>query len=93
MAQFRRILTKLAKVLLKLAMDKAVRAALPQIYKKLDLEMPQLLAEETPASMTRTVMNAIVTSTGGTVPVDATQVQAVMGLYSPIAAAYRNLRK
>ena len=89
----RRIWARLGRIFLKLALDKAVRVALPKIYERLDLEMPQLLESASPTQMTDAVSTAIAVATEGKVAVTGTQIQAVVGLYSPIAAVVRNFSK
>lgn len=89
----RQLLVRLGRIFLKLALDKAIRVALPKIYERLDLEMPQLLESANPNQMTNAVGTAIAVATNGKVAVTGDQIQAVVGLYSPIAATVRNLRK
>jgi hypothetical protein len=89
----RKIWARLGRIFLKLALDKAVRVALPKIYEKLDLEMPQLLENASPTQMTDAVSTAIAVATEGKVAVTGTQIQAVVGLYSPIAATVRTFKK
>lgn len=89
----RKIWARLGRIFLKLALDKAVRLALPKIYERLDLEMPRLLESADPNQMTAAVSTAITVATSGKVAVTPTQIQAVVGLYSPIAATVRNLKK
>lgn len=89
----RSILTRIARVLLKLALDTAVRKALPLIYKKLDMEMPRLLEESSPSEMSKAIGAVITEATSGSVAVTQSQVDAVIGLYSPVAAVVRNLKK
>lgn len=89
----RKLLARLGRIFLQLALDKAVRVALPKIYERLDLEMPQLLESADPSQMTNAVSTAIAVATNGKVAVTGDQIQAVVGLYSPIAATVRNLRK
>jgi hypothetical protein len=84
---------RFGRIFLKLALDAAVRKALPAIYKKLDLEMPRLLEEATPSQMTRAIGEVITEVTKGSVPVSQSQIEAVVGLYSPISAVVRNLKK
>ena len=86
------IALELSRILLKFAMDQALRKALPEIFKRLDLELPSLLAQK--ASLVQvqcTVTDAIQNATGRiTTP---TQISVVMGLYDPIKAALSNLKR
>ena len=86
------LLIRLAKLLLKAAMDAALRKALPKIYERLDADMPQLLAmKPVPTVVESVVGQAISASTGKRA--SESQIEAVLGLYDPLQAALRNLRK
>jgi hypothetical protein len=86
------LLIRFAKLLLKAAMDRALRKALPEIYKRLDGDMPQLLAmAPAPTVVESVVGQAISASTGHRA--SESQIEAVMGLYDPIAGAIRNLKR
>lgn len=85
-------LIRIAKLMLKAAMDAAVRKALPEIYKRLDADMPQLLAmAPVPAVVESVVGQAISASTGKRA--NESQIEAVLGLYDPVKAAIRNLKR
>lgn len=85
-------LIRLSKVLLKLAMDTAVRQALPKIYQRLDAELPQVLSlKPAPVVVEALVAQAIAGATGHR-PTE-TQISAVLGLYDPMRAALRNLKR
>ena len=85
-------LIRLSKVLLKLAMDTAVRQALPKIYQRLDAELPQVLSlKPAPVVVEALVAQAIAGVTEHR-PTE-TQIQAVLGLYDPMRAALRNLKR
>lgn len=89
MHAFKAFLVRLAKLLLKLALDESLRRALPQVYKKLDAEVPLLMANHAPPGKVQgAIASAIADATGARVTSD--QIEAVIGLYSPVAAA-RNL--
>ena len=76
----------LAKVLLKLAMDKALQEALPKIYKQIDKEVPKLLFNQAPAGVIEnTIATAIVRNTQGKVNKD--MMDLVIMSYDPIKAA------
>jgi hypothetical protein len=80
------LLIRLAKVLLKLAMDKALEQALPKIYKQLDAEVPKLLMNQAPPSVVQNAIStAIVKSTGGKLNKD--MLDLVVLAYDPIKAA------
>jgi hypothetical protein len=86
------IALELSRIFLKFAMDQALRKALPKIFKRLDLELPSLLAQKaSPVQVQCTVTDAIENVTGRiTTP---TQIGVVMGLYDPIEAALSNLKR
>ncbi len=80
------LLIRLAKVLLKLAMDKALEQALPKIYKQLDAEVPKLLMNQAPPSVVQSaISSAIVKNTGGKLNKD--MLDLVVLAYDPIKAA------
>lgn len=86
------LLIRLAKVLLKLAMDETLRRALPKIYDRLDAELPQVLSmKPAPIVVESVVAQAIASATDHRAT--ETQIQAVLGLYDPMRAALRNLRR
>lgn len=80
------LLIRLAKVLLKLAMDKALEQALPKIYKQIDAELPKLLMNQAPPSVVQNAIStAIVRGTSGKLNQDL--VDLVVLAYDPIKAA------
>lgn len=85
------LLIFLAKALLKLAMDEALRRALPQVYNRLDAEIPVLLTQHMPPSRVESVIASAIADAVGK-PASATQVEAVLGLYDPIRAALNRRR-
>jgi hypothetical protein len=86
------LLIELAKLLLKAAMDKALRKALPKVYARLDSDLPQVLSmNPAPIVVESVVAQSIAQATGDRATVD--QIQAVIGLYDPIQAALRNLKR
>jgi hypothetical protein len=89
----RALLTHIANVLLKMALERGVRAALPRIYNILDKQMPQLLEQGQPKEVTTAVADAIQTATSGKVRVKQSQIDAILGLYSPVAGAAKKLLK
>jgi hypothetical protein len=86
------LLIELAKLLLKMAMDKALRQALPKVYAQLDSELPQVLSmKPAPIVVESVVAQSIAQATGTRATL--TQIDAVVGLYSPMKAALRNLKR
>jgi hypothetical protein len=86
------LLIELAKLLLKAAMDKALRKALPKVYAQLDSDLPQVLSmNPAPIVVESVVAQSIAQATGDRATVD--QIQAVIGLYDPMKAALRNLKR
>jgi hypothetical protein len=86
------LLIELAKLLLKMAMDKALRKALPKVYALLDGDLPQVLSmKPAPMVVESVVAQSIAQATGNRATVD--QIQAVIGLYDPMKAALRNIKK
>jgi hypothetical protein len=87
------LLTHIANVLLKMALERGVRAALPCIFTILDRQMPMLLEQGEPAAVTVAVADAISVATKGKVKPVQNQIEAIVGLYSPIAGAAKKLLK
>ena len=86
------IALELARVLLKLAMDRALRKELPAIYKSLDLQIPFLLINRAGAAEVKATVTDIIEENIGH-KATATQVSAILGLYDPVKAALRSIRK
>lgn len=80
-------LVELGRTLLRLALDRAVREALPRIYRRLDLEMPQLLSHGSPEQV-KAEIASVITREAHKTP-KPSQIEAVIGLYSPVAGAIR----
>lgn len=86
------LLIELAKLLLKMAMDKALRKALPKVYAELDSDLPQVLSlKPAPVVVESVVAQSIAQATGSRA--SESQIQAVIGLYDPMKAALRNLKR
>ena len=86
------LLIELAKLLLKAAMDKALRKALPKVYAQLDSDLPQVLSMNPAAIVVESVVaQSIAQATGDRAT--AEQIEAVIGLYDPVKAALRNLKR
>jgi hypothetical protein len=78
------------KPLAKAAIDRPLRRVLPNVYNRLDNEMPTLLRTADPEVMTAEIAASIAQATGH--PATARQIDQVVSLYSPIKAALRNVR-
>jgi hypothetical protein len=89
----RPLLTHIANVLLKMALERGIRVALPRIFNLLDQQMPVLLEQGNPANVTGAVADAIRIATDNKVRVSQNQIDAIMGLYSPVAGAAKKLFK
>jgi hypothetical protein len=87
----KRFLVELGRAMMRLALDQAVRKGLPLIYKRLDVELPSLLLTGTPQQVKSEIAGAIAATTHK-IP-DQSQIEAVIGLYSPVAGAIRTLNK
>ena len=89
---FRTIALELGRVALRLAVDRALRKELPQIFAKLDIELPPMLVNHAkPLEVQAVVTDIIEEKIGGFAT--ATQISAVLGLYDPVTAAIRNIRR
>jgi hypothetical protein len=89
---FRTIALELGRVALRLAVDRALRKELPKIFARLDVELPFMLINHAkPLEVQAVVTDAIEEKLGGIAT--ATQVSAVLGLYDPVKAAIRNLKR
>jgi hypothetical protein len=88
----RTISLEIGRALLKLAVDRALRKELPAIFAKLDIELPFMLINHAkPLEVQAVVTDVIEEKLGGIAT--ATQVSAVLGLYDPVKAAIRNLKR
>ena len=89
---FRTIALELGRTLLKLAVDRALRRELPAIFAKLDMELPSMLVNHAkPLEVQAVVTDVIEKKLGRTAT--ATQVSTILGLYDPVKAAIRNLKR
>ena len=89
---FRTISLEIGRALLKLAVDRALRKELPQIFAKLDMELPFMLINHAKPIEVQAVVTDVIEEKLGRVAT-ATQIQAVLGLYDPVKAAIRNLKR
>lgn len=85
------LLVELGRILMRLALDRAVREALPRIYRRLDLEMPQLLSHGTPDQV-KSEIASVISRESNQLP-NPSQIEAVIGLYSPVAGAIRAFKR
>jgi hypothetical protein len=89
---FRTIALEVSRVLLRLAVDRALRKELPQIFAKLDVKLPPMLVNHAkPLEVQAVVTDIIEEKIGGIAT--ATQINAVLGLYDPVKAVIRNIRR
>ena len=88
----RPIALQLGRILLQMAVDRALRKELPAIYKKLDLQIPFMLVNKTGAAEVKATVTDIIEENIGH-KATATQVNAILALYDPVKAALRSIRK
>jgi hypothetical protein len=89
---FRTVALELGRTLLKLAVDRALRKELPAIFARLDMELPFMLINHAKAIEVQVaVTDAIEEKIGH--KATATQVNAILGLYDPVKAAIRSLKR
>jgi hypothetical protein len=89
---FRTIALELGRVMIRLAVDRALRKELPAIFAKLDIELPAMLADHAkPLEVQAVVTDIIEENINHTAT--ATQVSAILSLYDPVRAAIRNLKR
>ena len=89
---FRVVALELGRTLLKLAVDRALRKELPQIFAKLDMELPFMLINHAKPIEVQAVVTDVIEEKIGH-KATATQVSAILGLYDPVKAAIRNLKR
>ena len=89
---FRTVSLEIGRALLKLAVDRALRKELPQIFAKLDMELPFMLINHAKPLEVQAVVTDVIEEKLGRVAT-ATQIQTVLGLYDPVKAAIRNIRR
>lgn len=86
------ILVRLAKILLRLALDKAVKDALPKIYEKLDYSIPTAIVNGAPPVIIESEIKYMAEKFGKGKASDVT-IEALALLYSPIKNAIRTQRR
>lgn len=89
---FRTISLEIGRALLKLAVDRALRKELPQIFARLDLELPFMLINNAKPPAVKAVVTDIIEEKIGH-KATATQVKAILSLYDPVKAAIRNIKR
>ena len=89
---FRTVSLEIGRALLKLAVDRALRKELPAIFAKLDMELPFMLINHAKPIEVQAVVTDVIEEKLGRVAT-ATQIQTVLGLYDPVKAAIRNLKR
>jgi hypothetical protein len=76
----------LASRLAQAAVDRALRAVLPQVFARLDVELPMVLRNHVPPVIVEgLIASAIADAVGKPATVD--QIEAVARLFNPVAAA------
>ena len=88
----RTIALELGRVMLRLAVDRVLHKELPAIFAKLDIELPSMLVNGARPLEVKAVVTDIIEQQIGD-KATATQVNAILGLYDPIKAAIRNLKR
>lgn len=86
------LILKIAKYLLKLALDETLRRGLPEIYKRIDAEIPLLLANSAPPVNVKGSIAGAISATLGKRATPG-QVDAVIALYDPVKAASNLLQQ
>jgi hypothetical protein len=89
---FQTISLQVARILLRLAVDRALQKELPAIFAKLDIELPYMLMNKAKPLDVEALVTDAIGEKLRRVPTP-TQISAVLGLYDPIKAAIRNIRR
>lgn len=85
-------LVGLAKILLRLALDRAIREALPRIYEKLDISVPIAIVNGAPPAVVESEISYLAKKFSKGNVSDST-IEALALLYNPIKNAVRTQRK
>ena len=80
------------KILLRLALDKAVKEALPRIYEKLDISVPIAIVNGAPPAVVESEFSYLAAKFNKGQVSDST-IEALALLYNPIKNAVRTQRK
>lgn len=86
------LLVQLAKILLKLALDRAVRNALPKIYEKLDISVPIAIVNGAPPAVIESEITHLAKKFTKDTVSDST-IEALALLYNPVKNAVRTQRR
>ena len=89
---FRTVSIEIGRALLKLAVDRVLRKELPSIFARLDMELPFMLINHAKPLEVKAAITDIIEEKIGRAATP-TQVNAVLGLYDPVKAAIRNLKR
>lgn len=88
----RPLLLNLSRLLLKSALDAALRQALPRVFQRLDREIPLLLTHLAPP---RKIQGTIASAISDVLGRQATspEIEAVIALYDPVKGAANRLQQ
>ena len=86
------ILLELSRILLRFAVDRALRKELPAIFTKLDIELPPMLVNKAKPIEVQAVVTDIIEEKIGHIAT-ATQISAVLSLYDQVKAAIRSFNR
>jgi hypothetical protein len=89
---FRTISLEIGRALMKLAVDRVLRKELPAIFARLDLELPFMLINKAAPPEVQALITDVIEEKIGH-KATATQVKAVLGLYDPVKAAKRRIKR
>ena len=89
---FRTASLEISRVLLQMAFDRELRKKLPQVFARLDQDLPYMLMNKAKPAAVKTVIADIIEEKIGRAAT-TTQVNAVIGLYDPVKAAFRNITR
>jgi hypothetical protein len=88
----RTISLQVARILLRLVTDRALEKELPAIFARLDEDLPYMLINGSKPLQVQAVVTEVIEEKIGGIAT-ANQVAAVLGLYDPVKAAIRNIRR
>jgi len=86
------LFVQLAKILLRLALDRAVRQALPKIYEKLDISVPIAIVNGAPPIVIESEITHLARKYSNNIVSDTT-IEALALLYNPVKNAVRTQRR
>lgn len=88
----KKLFVRLAKILLRLALDKAIRQVLPKIYENLDISVPIAIVNGASPTVIQSEISYLAKKFSKE-EVSDTAVEALALLYNPIKNAVRTQRK